>query len=391
MRRKNLWTFLNLRCVNKLPFQNSIDLQYVIPDLKFQFKERKTKPEKDKIEDKTKRNDDHKLCTQDNQVKLMNYDQNMVIAYLARKFPESYNINLRMIHEIKLKYPKFKPYSVLDYGAGLSPTGHALHHIFPELELIFALEPNMYMQKLGKYMSKDIESFTWAQSIHETKYLGDSKKFDIVNCSFVLEELVSSEERLLVVESLFERTAENGFLTFVLPGSPMGFRFLNDIRERVIKKSRNEFNIIAPCPHHLECPLAKNDRTWCRFEQNWLRYPKNVLAKLPHEHTLIQSRFCYLIIKKGPVIRSLNQVKSFEDQTFFWDRIIKPTKKKGGHNIVTLCNSKGKVEQRIVARSHELQFGYKESKFLKWGDLWKFPLRIPNKYRKEIKEGKKLF
>jgi len=369
-----------------------VDLQYVMPELKFQPKTRKAKQEReDESECKTEENSDQKLQKQDDQVKLMTYDQNSVIAYLARKFPESYNITARLIHEIKLKFPEFTPASILDYGAGLSPTGHAFYEAFPEIELIFALEPNLYMKKLGKYMSKEIESFTWAQSIHETNYLGESKKFDVVNCSFVLEELTSPEERLLVVETLFERTAENGFLTFVLPGSPMGFRFLNDIRERVIRKSRSEFNIIAPCPHHLECPLAKSTKTWCRFEQNWPRFPKNVLPKVPEEHTLIQSRFCYLIIKKGPIVSSLDQIQTLEDQTLFWDRIIKPTKKKGGHNIVTLCNSKGKIEQRIVARSHEPEFGYKESKFLKWGDLWKFPLRIPNKYRKEEKGGKKLF
>jgi ribosomal protein RSM22 (predicted rRNA methylase) len=362
-----------------------------MPELKFQLSKRKSSKNKEDSSKDPDNVNENKMKEKDEQVRLVDYDQNSVIAYLARKFPETYNITHRLIHEIKLKFPDFKPSSFLDYGAGLSPTGHAVFENFQSIEMLFAIEPNMYMRKLGKYMSKDIEQFSWGESIHETNFLGKNKKFDFINCSFVLEEVSSPEERKLIIETLFERTSDNGFITIVLPGSPMGFRFLNDIREMVIKKERSELNIIAPCPHHLECPLARNARTWCRFEQSWPRYPTNILPKLSNEQTLINSRFCYLTIKKGSVITSLDQVKTLQDESFFWERIIKPTKKKGGHNIVTLCNSKGRIEKRITARSHEPEFGYRESKFMRWGDLWKFPLRIPNKFRKEEKSSKKLF
>lgn len=48
---------------------------------------------------------------------------------------------------------------------------------------------------------------------------------------------------------MWERVEENGYMIYVLPGSPMGFRFLNDLRNHFISKSRTEANIIAPCPH----------------------------------------------------------------------------------------------------------------------------------------------
>ena len=73
----------------------------------------------------------------------------MALGYLARKFPESYNISFRVFNEIKLKYPDFKPNTFLDFGAGTSPSSFAFNEIFPESKMIFAVEPNQYMNKIG--------------------------------------------------------------------------------------------------------------------------------------------------------------------------------------------------------------------------------------------------
>lgn len=48
-----------------------------------------------------------------------------------------------------------------------------------------------------------------------------------------------------------------------------------------------------------------------------------------------------------------------------------------------MCNNLGKIDYRIVTKSHGDTYGYRASKKLRWGDSWKYPLRIPNKYRKE--------
>lgn len=62
--------------------------------------------------------------------------------------------------------------------------------------------------------------------------------------------------------------------------------------------------------------------------------------------------------------------------------------KKSKHKIVDLCTSDGELERVIVAKSHE-GGEFKASKNLKWGDLWRFPRRIPNKYRREGGRGSK--
>lgn len=362
-----------------VPFQNTSDLQNDLPALKFQLAPRKDK-ELDRPEGP---NDPHTVEKQDERVVLLNYDQNMVIAYMFRKYPESYNIMNRMLHEISLKYPDYKPKTLLDFGAGLSPSGTCFLDRFPEAEQVFAVERNIYMRKMGRHLTKDRPQFVWAESLQETAYLGPEHRFDITVCSFVLEEVSSAAERKRIVEEMMEKTVHGGFSLFVLPGSPMGFRFLNDIREMVRAESREDFNIIAPCPHHERCPLASTGDNWCRFEQDWPRFPKSVVPKMPSEYMTIRSKFCYLIVRKGPKAVGATEAGL---ASLDWDRIVRPVKRKGGHSIVYLCNRKGQLESRVVAKSHERKFGFKESKKLKWGDLWKFPLRLPNKLREEAKE-----
>jgi ribosomal protein RSM22 (predicted rRNA methylase) len=57
-----------------------------------------------------------------------------------------------------------------------------------------------------------------------------------------------------------------------------------------------------------------------------------------------------------------------------------------------LCNNEGEEERVIVAKSHNKEDGrYKAVKKMRWGDLWFFSQRIPNKFRKESKKGKRLW
>lgn len=71
--------------------------------------------------------------------------------------------------------------------------------------------------------------------------------------------------------------------------------------------------------------------------------------------------------------------------------MILPTIKKHKHSIVDLCNKDGALERRIISKSHGIEGGYRKVKKMKWGDLWYFERRIPNKFRKEGKYGKRLW
>jgi ribosomal protein RSM22 (predicted rRNA methylase) len=503
----------------------------------------------------------------------MEYNKDLVIAYLHRKFPENYSIACRILTEIRFRCPEFKPKTFLDFGAGLAPGGHAFFDIYIEgdkslerlrkakrrskrveskfIELsekenrIICVEPNKYMFRLGQFMSTDLHSMKWVETLFESFPMVGAHGFDIVYCSFVIEELPTPEKRMEVIQALFDKTNKGGYCVFVLPGSPSGYRYLNDLREIFREMPRDEATIIAPCPHHHECPMAKVKTNWCRFEQTWSSYPKKVYPKRPQSRHVIRSKFCYLIVKKGaldfemtndpdiifevdnkedisqmeneidlifnrikkkdlkndikdqkegiqvqdekrqgekkieksekefwsldafdenldedftfsedyevqkekketvtkvfsenseikkkePQKEFLNNLKdddkedfnendeeifphattknpkkfknlsseqekkykTYSQRSFFWQRIIRPTQRKGKHSIVYLCNINGDLESRIIAKSHGREGGYRFSKKAKWGDLWPYSLRIPNKFRKEKLGTKRLW
>jgi ribosomal protein RSM22 (predicted rRNA methylase) len=50
---------------------------------------------------------------------LIEYDQNLAIAYLVRKMPETFADSLRILIELKYRFPEETVSSLLDFGAGL--------------------------------------------------------------------------------------------------------------------------------------------------------------------------------------------------------------------------------------------------------------------------------
>ena len=114
--------------------------------------------------------------------------------------------------------------------------------------------------------------------------------------------------------------------------------------------------------------------------------PREVFGKLPSENSIKNEKFSYIIIQKleeededfdAPLVppASVEANESHE-----WDRVLFPLMRKGKHFIFNLCTRGGAFERRITAKSHGWE--YKEGKKLRWGDLWRFGFRIPNRYRK---------
>lgn len=102
-----------------------------------------------------------------------------------------------------------------------------------------------------------------------------------------------------------------------------------------------------------------------------------------------------MAVKKGETaaqqFTSEREANTPEEKSFFWPRLIRPVYKKQRHSIVDLCNTEGHIERRIIAKSHGAEGGYRKVKKLKWGDLWYFERRVPNKFRKEGRFGKRLW
>jgi len=199
----------------------------------------------------------------------------------------------------------------------------------------------------------------------------------------------------MLLDTLFNRLKDDGVLVVIEPGSPKGFRFIHDLRQWVINKPRSDASIIAPCPHHMECPIAPKTNNWCHFSQLSNKWEKSVFPRPSSEKPIHNEKFCYLAVKKGKtaneVYKTGEEAKTNEEKSFFWERILRPVIKKHKHSIIDICTTEGKFERRIISKSHGTLGGYKTSKKLHWGDLWYVPYWLPNKFRKDRLKGKRLW
>lgn len=134
---------------------------------------------------------------------LIQYDENIAIAYLVRKMPETFANSLRILMEIKYRFPKEETLTLLDFGAGLGNIilnhlgsfGMAFSDTFPKAQFIVNVEPAVSMKRLGKYISQEFDNMTWVSSLSDTLRFDHHKVYDVVSISNVLEEIPTPESR----------------------------------------------------------------------------------------------------------------------------------------------------------------------------------------------------
>ena len=80
----------------------------------------------------------------------------------------------------------------------------------------------------------------------------------------------------MIIDTLWNRLSPNGIFVILEPGSPKGYRFINDLRTWVIEKDRSEASLVAPCSNHKKCPFADKPNEWCHFSQQMYKFNKEV-------------------------------------------------------------------------------------------------------------------
>jgi ribosomal protein RSM22 (predicted rRNA methylase) len=86
---------------------------------------------------------------------------------------------------------------VLDFGAGLGSGAWAAHHIFTtDIERMAAVEPNVNMRKLGKFLTQDQfkNDMLWVDSLAMIP-MGERGKFDLIILGYVLQEVATAQSR----------------------------------------------------------------------------------------------------------------------------------------------------------------------------------------------------
>ena len=316
----------------------------------------------------------------------MFYSPGTAVTYLAHRFPSTFAANFRVLMEIFKRAPDFNPERILDYGSGPAVSAQAALQIWQDEERrsVTCVEPSLNMQQVGKYLLSDskVGEVSWQLGLHSV-----TGKFDLITVSYVMMEIRDQDSRDLLINNLFNRLRPGGVLVVVDCGTPTGFRYIHRIREMFIMKDldsnlkhEKSFHIIAPCPHESACPLALTGKDWCHFDQQVLRLPHSVYSKGSRKNNTDYEKFSYIVIRKGPGPRdefpTERAASSSWEKSYFWPRIVMPAIKAGGHTLLDVCSRPNNFERLAVSKSKPHAFGYRFSRKVMWGDLWRYPKRL---------------
>jgi ribosomal protein RSM22 (predicted rRNA methylase) len=270
-------------------------------------------------------------------------------AYLAVRFPATYAVNENVFRELRRLAPEVEVTSLLDLGAGPGTSFFAAAEIFPELQNATLLENDQRWLDLGKKFSSARPHSTLR---HAQWLLTDLRSgfpvqpHDLVVMSYVAGELPTAD---------FESTLRQGwnsarqFMVIIEPGTPAGFKVINRARNFLISTGAN---LLAPCPHCHECPMAAAG-DWCHFSQRVQRTAEHRQLKggsLGYE----DEKFSYLVASR----MAFTPAKS---------RIVRHPRKHTGFLHLNLCTPTG-LETRTVTKSQKP--AYRLARQAEWGDAW---------------------
>jgi ribosomal protein RSM22 (predicted rRNA methylase) len=300
------------------------------------------------------------------------YQKEHAVGYAYKKMPNSYSSIFRILHEVKHRMPSLSPSSCLDYGAGTGAGLWAANEIWPEMQ-ITAVEPSKEMRTVGKKLSVKLPNVKWAESLANLPSIANKEGlFDVVICGYVLSEIENPVTRNLILDALWQRTGK--IMVFVEPGTPKGSRLIYNIRQWTLTTmNRDQANIVAPCPHDGECPLAASPRSWCHFSQFTAKYPKDVITRVKGESNFENEKFSYIVICRGVSPRHLDASLQLNlaQQSFLWSRLVRPVIRRTRHMVFDVCRI-DKLERIILTKGKANKEVYRFLRNARWGDLWPF-------------------
>ncbi|MFZ4762547.1 MAG: small ribosomal subunit Rsm22 family protein [Alphaproteobacteria bacterium] len=285
-----------------------------------------------------------------------------VLAYVATRLPATYAALKAVMDELIRLVPDFMPSTLLDVGAGPGTAAWAAIENWPHLQHISLIERERSFQEWGKTAMANsshpalLNSRWYQHDVGHPQNVATAavaqqlpNNHDLVTASFLLGEL-SPATRQQLIEQLWQQLCQQaqGYIIIVEPGTTSGYQRILAAREQLLTLGGH---VIAPCPHHLACPLPEGQ--WCHFSQRLNRsavHRRLKNATLSHE----DEKFSYLIISRippvalSPYARVLHQPKV--------DKIAVS---------MVLCTKDGQQQKNFARRNNTL---YQQAKKYDWGD-----------------------
>ncbi|KAI1730798.1 mitochondrial small ribosomal subunit rsm22 domain-containing protein [Ditylenchus destructor] len=245
----------------------------------------------------------------------------------------------------------FVPNSVLDIGSGVGGAFWAAHERWGDAIQHYCLvDPNQYMRQVSmdimRGSQQDIPGAMVNKGVYFRKNILPSPQntYDLVICHRTLIEMPTEEERIALVETLWQRATK--YLVIVDTHMADSFKELMKLRDHIInggstfdyefvKNALDEKNLLdldlikflskknvadydklqtlgddfeiptkldpgfvyAPCPHDKRCPMIS--RGACKFKVRWSERRADHRTESPNRDGTLTDWFSYVIFEKG--------------------------------------------------------------------------------------------
>lgn len=245
----------------------------------------------------------------------------------------------------------FAPRTLLDLGSGPGTALWAAATQFPTLTQATAVEQDAALIALAQQLisAAATDAPAWLRRVDwqqaDLRQRLPANQFDLVLCSYALNELTPNEQAKLV-ERAWHNTAQ--MLLLVEPGTQAGFQNLKRARTQLLAQGAT---IVAPCPSSQDCPMAACG-DWCHFAARVERSAAHRRLKdgeLGHE----DEKFAYLALSRTTAAAAA--------------RIVRHPRIFRGYTQLVLCRD-GRLENLTVTRSQKED--WRRLKHLGWGDAW---------------------
>ncbi|XP_059140616.1 methyltransferase-like protein 17, mitochondrial [Physella acuta] len=301
--------------------------------------------------------------------KPMQYDAFTSYVYLVSSITLDFAAASQCFTEITKRDPDFKPLSVYHLGSKVGAGIWAADKAWRTIGEHYCIDSSPHMNTIAQLLLQDGNEQLHVQSIpgvyfRQFEPSAKEHKHPLVVSTNILIEQPSQQERLKLVQDLWERT--QNYLILIEYGTTAGFTLINEARDYLIWLSADqpedfEGHAFAPCPHDRPCP--KNARQQLCLAQCTLHDQPLTPIKLT-ENPKKTARYSYLIFKRGP-----------REKATTWPRVIQESKA-SKHTHLHLCLPCGDLQHVVVTRGKFEKHLYSCSRNVDQGDL--LPVSLSN-------------
>lgn len=266
-----------------------------------------------------------------------------ILAYLLARMPATYAAVFKALESVKERMPEWNCQSILDLGAGPGTACWAANEIFATLNQFYLYEKSPEVIAIGRQLASSSDSLSLKNSQWTEQDL--TRPFEIPRADLTILSYVLGETEIF---NLIDKIWKQGtVLVLVEPGTPKGFSQILAVRKKLIELGAY---IIAPCPHHHECPASG----WCHFPARIERTKIHRTLKdgaLGYE----DEKFSYLAASPFPLLP-------------LEGRVIDNPLKLSGHVKLTVCTKAGTLEKKTITRKQKEL--YKRARDAEWSSSW---------------------